>query len=269
MIHIEQGAPGVSKMLQQVRENVRGREEEMRFSQEHKSQWKHYGRKAFQYDDELGLPELTLQRFVEQRRKKGITPYVLDVGADPSAIRSLVAPGIAVGMYDGRSSEQKEDDAAKNIHMVEGDVLLPSTWGRVQEVMRQQEIHTGFSLVMSAADGGLQYITENPNVHGYILQQMWDVLSHDGGMLVAQTITRVKSEDRAKRLYFLPGFEELKKQKMITAWHNTPGMDARLLTCGIQLVRNQMAPDSLFSVDPHLAKQQIAPSRTLFSTREL
>lgn len=133
-------------------------------------------------------PEDLLGNFARELSGRRAKPYVLDVFADETVVRELVddygfAGGVAMTVALKPVPIDKSEYSQTGL--VSGNVLNRTTWRRLTEKMGELDIPI-FDLIISRGEGALVSITDNPNVHYFLLQQLWSRLNPDGGVLLLQ-----------------------------------------------------------------------------------
>lgn len=91
--------------------------------------------------------------------------------------------GIAVSLKDKRGIEQIERDRNLNIHQVAGDLMMASTWRKIEKIMAGRKA----DLIMERAVLGLSSLPYDDNFYRLILSRIWDMLNNDEGMFIGQT----------------------------------------------------------------------------------
>lgn len=234
---------GIGNILKQMRENRILATLEISATKRGEQRWNIYGSNDQKYEEALGLPNGYLKNVVDSIKAQGQTPFVLDVGAETSLLRSLNVPGIAVCLADTRSEDVKREDLASNRYLVNGDVLNLKSWKKIRKVMETMGVQNGFPLIISVAEGGLRQITENHSIHFRLLQEMWNLLNPDGGTLIIKThISTGKPFYSGDYLLLLlsEGIEYIKHL-------NNIGVDASYVTTNgvIKFIRHPHAPVKL------------------------
>jgi len=119
-----------------------------------------------------------------KKEQLGHPPSVLDVMSDLSAIRGLdVSGGVAIEL--GKSIVQT-DDNTRNLHQLNDDIRRKVTWEKLDQIMQENGFKTGFDIVMCSGVGGMGQITDNPNIHFFLLQQFYKRLSSEGGLILTE-----------------------------------------------------------------------------------
>jgi len=94
---------------------------------------------------------------------------------------------IAMTLVDYRNEKEKERDRKKNIHVIEGNVALPETWTKFEQLCNELGIST-VHLAIARPLGGIHTI---PAQHlwflGRIAQRVYKHLSRHGGTFLTET----------------------------------------------------------------------------------
>ncbi len=146
--------------------------------------WGVYGKDFGQYSETFGLSQKILPDFIESVRRRH-TPFGLDLLSGTEMLESLKIGGIAVGLTDARSEEQKGKD--KNVRWQLTYDLLDErklAWRAVRRTMLFHHI-PAFDLITQRGILGFELISPDPTLHFYHLQQMWSVLA-EGGMILTE-----------------------------------------------------------------------------------
>ncbi len=133
-------------------------------------------------------PEDLLANFVCKISDRRVNPYVLDVFADETVVRELVDDyGFAGGVAMALALKPKPLDKSeyKQTGLVTGNVLRRSTWRSLTDKMKELDIPI-FDLIISRGEGALVGLTDNPYVHYFLLQELWQRLNPDGGVMLLQ-----------------------------------------------------------------------------------
>lgn len=114
-------------------------------------------------------------------------PVVIDIMAPAGTLAELFAHipsrnklGIAVGLEDIRTSEQKLRDNELGITSVKGDITKSSTWKEIESALDGKKV----DLIIERAVGGLNQLPRHAVFYGITLQRMWHMLSDDGILLL-------------------------------------------------------------------------------------
>lgn len=186
--------------------------------------------------DRKGLRDL-----IQEKRESlplGTPIDMLDLMADTSAVRSLpVDAGLALGLVDTRTPENRAIDKEKNIDMLAGDVLDPQSWVQIDKHMSNLGIKF-FDLVTCHPVAGIYSILDTKDVD-FLFHQAYSRLDENDGTFVTQ----------------LPIFMDDRVEEYIARIKNlginadfTYGDGQRRLTC-IYTTRNPDSPKTLPSVE--------------------
>ena len=158
-------------------------------------------------------------------------PYGLDLLSGTQTLASLDIGGIAVGLADARSQEQKESD--ENIRwQLTYDLLHERklAWRAIRRTMVFHDI-PAFDLITQRGITGFDLVSPDPALHFYHLQQMWSVLA-EGGMI----LTQISSQDSAV----------LEDHRVYDYWSSLKGVKAVATPWkGLQLFKLEGAPKTL------------------------
>ena len=174
------------------------------------------------------------------------SPVIIDFMSSTYAIASLLVDlgnkdglGIAVGRKDNRDIFQKRRDESLGIHQIAGDLLQGRVWAETRKLL------SGRKANLILEDGALawDFIPNNRGLYGLMLNRTWDLLSSEGGVLLAE----------------IPTTEELVSAEVsMTEWRDMllrDGIDfeyANLELNKVGLLRLRKTPDSPISL-PQLA----------------
>ena len=126
--------------------------------------------------------------FLQSRTKDGKDANVLNLMGQGETLMQLpLQAGLALTLGDGRSDGQKAIDQARNIDVVEGNILFIPTWKAMKKKMEMNGI-SSFGLILCRPDGGLwpEFIPYVEGLYYRLLNRAWDVLSPDGGVLLTE-----------------------------------------------------------------------------------
>jgi len=133
-------------------------------------------------------PLLHIPTFVDLRTQElgGNRPLTLDIMADTTALFGFQLPGVALRLKDIRSERDKIDDDDNGRFLITGDVRNSDTWTRLQRIRKEKwPEKSGFDFIMCRGIAGMDCLTTNPNVHFYLLQEAYWLLS-TGGVIITQ-----------------------------------------------------------------------------------
>lgn len=151
---------------------------------------------VFEYCMHFGLDLTYLDQIVENHISSGTIPFALDLLSNTTAIRDLGIGGIAVGLKDVRSEQEKEIDSGLRF-VIETDLFhrRKEVWSLVDQQLNQIG-QSGFHLILQRGIAGLDMIGRGPLRKRYHLENMWERLL-PGGLILTQTkvadISRLKS----------------------------------------------------------------------------
>lgn len=121
---------------------------------------------------------------LSRRQHSGRGAVVLDImGYMPLGLMFDGGVGLALG--DRRTMEEKESDNKRGVVIITGDVLEKGTWRKVSEWKTNRGIK-GFDLIYCRPQSGFKTIPQDPDVYFYLLQNAWNLLSSEGGMMLTQ-----------------------------------------------------------------------------------
>lgn len=162
--------------------------------------WGRYGLGEQEYSNTFRIvSDESINEILEERKKEGKKNLVCDLMAGTGFLESIeenIDGGVAVGLGDGRNILDQEDDAEKGIDMVEGNLLSKKTWKKLKEELEtkkqiinaqnQSEHVDGFTMITCRPLGGIFYLTKDINVHFWLLQNAYTLLSSDHGVLLTE-----------------------------------------------------------------------------------
>lgn len=120
------------------------------------------------------------------------SPVIIDFMSSTDAIANLLIDlrqrdglGIAVGRRDNRDIFQKRRDESLGIHQIAGDLLQSKVWAETRKLLGGRKAN----LILE--DGALawDFIPNNRSLYGLMLNRTWDLLSSEGGVLLAEIPT--------------------------------------------------------------------------------
>lgn len=118
------------------------------------------------------------------------TLTVVDLMSSSEAIASIFTSlpsdkpkfGLAVSLEDVRSDLQKERDGRLNIEKLDGDIILPSTWRKIEKKLAGRRA----DLIVERAQGGILTLPRDSGFYEFTMGRMWKMLN-EGGMLLLET----------------------------------------------------------------------------------
>ena len=148
----------------------------------------------------------TIEQYVEYIKRETGSVYVLDAFSDPSMIRILskenrLDGGVAIGLLDTRSEEEKTQDQAANILYIAkaetGGIFANQSWKEAEEYKTKiiPKAKQGFDLVVARPYRGWSVGEEPPYFAGNnmypsfgievkIMTKLWELVGKNGVLLV-------------------------------------------------------------------------------------
>lgn len=127
--------------------------------------------------------------WVQSRNTLTVVDLMSSTGAIASIFERIPSGipkfGLAVSLEDMgnmRSDSQKERDRRLNIEKLDGDIILPSTWRKIEKKLEGRKA----DLIMERAAGGTVTLPHNFGFYEFVLGRMWKMLN-ENGMLLLQT----------------------------------------------------------------------------------
>lgn len=91
----------------------------------------------------------------------------------------------AITLIDERNEEQKQEDLKKNIYIIEGNVALPSTWKKLDN-LRQKLGISSIQHCYARPLNGMETIPDNPWFLLYLANKIYKLLDCDGGIFISE-----------------------------------------------------------------------------------
>jgi len=138
------------------------------------------------------LPHGDIQKTVAIEKSHPV--HVMDVMAEGQILRELkdISGGVALTATDARSEDSKEFDASKNIHLIDGNLVLSTSWNRATDYLKEQHIQ-GFDIAILRSAGGLDAAQLNTlKIQHLLASRMWERINPDGGILLFQYSRKTK-----------------------------------------------------------------------------
>jgi len=159
--------------------------------EESSDSWDVYDSTSTDYD--LTFMAISRRRDLVDILASAEEPIVIDFLASTSAVREMVGSdrlqnrsvkplGIAVGLTDRRTPEEKEVDNSLNIHYVAGSIFSLDTWEKIEEKLGGKKA----SLIVERGLGALTDMPRSPIIFRDIIGKLWDMLSNDEGEMFLQ-----------------------------------------------------------------------------------
>jgi hypothetical protein len=157
-----------------------------------------------------------ISQFLLERRQQGLPRVALDMMSGTNALRGLdVEAGLAIALHDHRTPQQQSDDVTiHHVHMATGSLAEAKTWRRIDQWVKQKTQRDTFDLIMARPVAPIsQFYPETDGVnHDFavpytMVQRLWNRLSRDGGMLVAE----VPELGWSRTAHIIPSWIELCK----------------------------------------------------------
>ena len=114
----------------------------------------------------------------------------LDIMGNGDAYRSLpkeLRPNhiFALTLIDDRTPEQITEDEDNGIHIIKGNVTLPSTWRKLAKRMHEVNV-AAFNHAFARPLNGIYSIPEADWLVWYIGQNVYNLLNHNGGIFLTE-----------------------------------------------------------------------------------
>jgi hypothetical protein len=213
--------------------------------------WKSYGDAWYEYQNafETVFPE-GIDHWLKERAAAKQGTMVLDVMAPTGTLSSLkrdvgIDGGLALTLEDLRQPAGVQNDTAKNIYAVGGDVVGKKVWRNVRKFIADHNINagTGFDLVMSRPLAGIHNLPIDRDLYFFVLQQLYQSLSPHEGVLL--TTVPVYTRDNIRNWL----------RELQTILQTTPGIDHRIAESDyngspmLMLRKHPNAPARLTGID--------------------
>lgn len=125
-------------------------------------------------------------------------PVVVDFLSTTDAIAGLFEQipnkekyGLSVSLEEDRDEETLERDRSLGISHLTGDLNDFQTWKRVHQDLAGRKA----DLIMERGIIGLEYLPINGRYYAYALGNMWDMLSSDNGVIIAEIPNQTRTSD--------------------------------------------------------------------------
>jgi hypothetical protein len=148
--------------------------------------WGFYGKNIDTYEDSFSE---VLHGSIRNLLKDKEDLVVIDLMSPSGALKTLFQQlpngkkfGLAVSLEDLRTGKEKREDAKLNIAQISGDILVPSTWKRIEEQLQGRKA----DLIMERAVDGLICIPQDPRLYAVFSNKIWGLLKKDEGTLLAE-----------------------------------------------------------------------------------
>ena len=153
--------------------------------------WDVYDSSSLDYDRTFG--PISRNRSLVDILRATKEPVVVDFLASTALVREMIGSygindqpakplGIAVGLRDQRTTEEREVDCALNVHYVSGNIFNLDTWGEIEKKLDGKKA----SLIVERGLGALTDMPRNPVLFRDIVCKLWDMLSSDNGEMFLQ-----------------------------------------------------------------------------------
>jgi hypothetical protein len=150
--------------------------------------WDVYGDSLKHYEETFApiLKPETILGFIKQRP----FPTIVDIMAPSATIAGFFKKipeksdklGIAVSLLDRRSPYAKNRDRELNIKQLSGNIMSGSCWKKIDNELGGKKA----DLIMERAEGGLWCLPKNENFYLSLLNNAWNLLCENNGMLLFQ-----------------------------------------------------------------------------------
>lgn len=119
-------------------------------------------------------------------------PVVIDFMAPTEAVASLFKSlphlkkhGFAVGLDDDRNMFQKQRDEMLGVQQITGDLMDTKTWAKLRKSLNGKKA----DLILETGMAGWNFMPRDVNFYGLMLNRAWNLLSENGGILLAEIPT--------------------------------------------------------------------------------
>lgn len=138
--------------------------------------------------------ESPFQDYVQERKAAGKRTVALDLLGDGAAMRWLRPDrALSVSLSDHRDDEALAMDRRGKSDVMTGNLFKRQVWERVLQWLSQVEgDEKVFNLIIQSGSAGLKDIPEDPKFLLTIMQNLWNVLSNDDGMIAMETMPSMK-----------------------------------------------------------------------------
>ena len=172
-------------------------------------------------------PPHSLKELVRKQRKLVGVPLVLDLMGYGAVLTDLNVHGCAVALTDERTTGRKKLDQALDKGFIAGDVRAPQTWKKLR--VWQESQNRKFNLILCRPFGGMSSIHPNETYYKYVFNQLYSLLSIEGGNLLTSYHAEMRS------FVF----------SMVQRLNDMPGLYAVVTRQNFMLVKNRPAPKNL------------------------
>jgi hypothetical protein len=183
--------------------HARRRAEKYTISEKTGSCWGRYGSPLSDYEQTFGYSEPNpISAFIRKREVAGKSSLALDLFGEGTAIRDLsgkepgLVGGLSLTLCDNRSEQRARLDAERNLHVVGGDIFRGSTWHKIHAFLDSIPIEDNkFNITLYRPILGDFNVPAHPAIRGFLLQKVYETLSEDGGVLLAQGLKILHESD--------------------------------------------------------------------------
>ncbi|MBI2410791.1 MAG: hypothetical protein HYV32_02790 [Candidatus Kerfeldbacteria bacterium] len=178
-----------------------------------KGKWGIYGEGKFSYTQtfEKLLDGRSLDDLIREKREKTDTVVALDLMGEGQVLREVdIDAGLAVTLVDRRSSEKKQIDMEKDIDMITDNVVYKSTWRQIEGWVARSTKKRGLDFIFCRPIGGIYTLPKDDmDLYYYLVQQMWNMLSPENGMILSQAPLYIHRNGRTRQDLLAPWFNTL------------------------------------------------------------
>ncbi|MFH1833175.1 MAG: class I SAM-dependent methyltransferase [Candidatus Levyibacteriota bacterium] len=205
--------------------------------------WQLYEGDVLTYDHTFSeiLKELnlkSLKEWMELRKKSGQTTHILDVmGGNGTFLRNLSKYGIrghdvspyfdkslAITLVDERSGDERlrKEDERRGVFFVAGDITSGSTWKKVSEWMKANNVPS-FDLVICRGVEGIDNIPIP--LYKTILDRFYQRTSSQNGLILSQVSAWANSQLKQwdAELNKIPGIKTITQKERKTLGYSSMG----------------------------------------------
>lgn len=129
---------------------------------------------------------------IQTHNTSGTEVLGLDLMGHGHVLRDLGIQGVAVALGDNRTIADRTYDENSHSALIPGDILLKSTWREVSHWLQEHTLDHKFSIIFCKPQGGLGTIPENPHMTFFLFEQLYNILSNNDGVLLAEIPDEVR-----------------------------------------------------------------------------
>lgn len=167
----------------------RVRKANAKLSVDERSSWGYTGSPISDYEASFGCPVGFFNDHMAERQALGRGLVALDFASEGQALRGIspLDAGLAVSLSDMRDDEGKRFDEEHNISHLSGDALSKGVWRNMHSWLEKKGAgENKFDVIICRPLGGMFGLPDFNSVHFFVLQNMYQLLSRDYGLLMTQ-----------------------------------------------------------------------------------